>query len=439
MSARLSPLLASLLPALAIGSARAQEGSGHFHLVVPIAELNVPATADNFSPTLTPDELYMVFASNRPGGVGAFDLYETSRPDVLAPWAAPVLLGNGINTGDTEYEPCLSFDGLELYFVRARARAGISDIWVSQRAATNQPWGAPQALPAPVNQTFVTNEDPHLTENGLTLFFTSVASGSVAHVFTVTRTAVGQPWTNRQQFMPTNSPNYDHSAVPDANGTLVWFGSNRAAGTGSSDWYVTYLENTATQTWSVPLEIKELNSDGWESNGWHGGVTQSFYFSRGGNGSPAQLMRACSRYPVVWSPDRGATVADWRTTTQPVPRAVWNRVFDAPINQTLHLRWCLCEAPQNPTISIVLGGIGLVPGNPGFLVPRFDGEFLVFPLPLLNLGAYPIPVDRLNTLDLPIPNDPALVGNVLQVQSIYADLFAFTGVFSEPTGLRFAP
>jgi len=150
-------------------------------------------------------------------------------------------------------------------------------------------------------------------------------------------------------------------------------------------------------------------------------------------------MVACSRYPVVWSPDRGAMVHDTRTTAQPVPRDVWNRVWDAPINQTIHLRWCLCEAPVGPTISVVLGGIGLLPGNPGIQVPRFDGEFLTVPFPMVNFGAFAIPTDRLNHLDLPLPNDPAILGSIFQIQSIYADMAGFSGSFSEPTGLRFVP
>jgi hypothetical protein len=435
MSPRARFLFLSLAASLTAGASAAQEGSGHFKLVQPIVELNLPLTAENFSPTLTLDELTMVFASNRPGGLGGFDLYETTRADVVSPWGAPVPLA-GLNSAFDEYEPHLSFTGLELYLVSDRSgRIGAYDLWVSTRASVSQPWGAPQNLGVPVNGNGLTNEDPHLTEDGLTLFFTSVLPNSVAHIHTVTRTAIGQPWGNRQQFLPTSSPNYDHSPIPEANGNIVWFGSSRAAGTGSSDWYVTW-RLPGTTTWAVPVEIKELNTDGWESNGFRGGITQTFYFSRSGNGSTSQLMTGCSRFPLAFNPDRGPyDVLATHITLQPVPRTVWNRVGDAPIGQLTRLRWFLCEPPLNPTILVVLGGLGLLPS--GAVLPRFENEFLLLPVPLLTVGVFPIPADRVNRLDLAIPNDPALVGNVLQIQSIHIDVFGYSGAFSEPTGLHF--
>src|SRR5262245_60339170 len=127
----------------------------------PIPELN-PAGTSNFSPTVSTDELYMVFASRRPGGAGGYDLYDTSRPSVLAPWSPPVNLA-ALNSTSDDHEPNLSIDGLTLLFASARAGGiGRSDIYVSTRPTTAAPWGPPANLGAPINAPFSVNDDPYL-------------------------------------------------------------------------------------------------------------------------------------------------------------------------------------------------------------------------------------------------------------------------------------
>jgi hypothetical protein len=47
----------------------------------------------------------MVFASNRPGGSGVFDLYYSILRD--GEWSSPVNLGEPINSASDEYRPIL--------------------------------------------------------------------------------------------------------------------------------------------------------------------------------------------------------------------------------------------------------------------------------------------------------------------------------------------
>ena len=67
----------SLAIALAIAGTTTAQGE-YFVGEQPISELNQPGSS-NFSPTVSESELYMVFASDRPGGQGGYDLYETIR------------------------------------------------------------------------------------------------------------------------------------------------------------------------------------------------------------------------------------------------------------------------------------------------------------------------------------------------------------------------
>lgn len=98
--------------------------SGKFQSPVKLAAgINSPHyEADVF---VSPDESYLVFAANRPNGLGSGDLYVSFRnPD--GSWTASRSLGNAINTTTDDFCPYVSPDGKYLFY------ASKGDIyWVS--------------------------------------------------------------------------------------------------------------------------------------------------------------------------------------------------------------------------------------------------------------------------------------------------------------------
>ena len=62
--------------------------------------------------------------------------------------AAPV---TGLNSAATEGCPIESPDGTQLFVMSTRGAGGDQDIWVASRDDTDEPFGAPEELPAPVN------------------------------------------------------------------------------------------------------------------------------------------------------------------------------------------------------------------------------------------------------------------------------------------------
>src|SRR5215469_8910331 len=67
-------------------------------------------------------------------------------------WSEPVNLGPLINTAFNDQHPALSKDGLSLYISSNRPGGyGADDIWVSQRASVDDPWGPPQNLGPTIN------------------------------------------------------------------------------------------------------------------------------------------------------------------------------------------------------------------------------------------------------------------------------------------------
>ncbi len=81
-----------------------------------------------FDPFVSPDQSFLIFSSERPGGHGDSDLYISFRaPD--GSWIEPRNMGPGVNSERRDFTPMLSPDG-KFLFLTSR-RAGASDIyWV---------------------------------------------------------------------------------------------------------------------------------------------------------------------------------------------------------------------------------------------------------------------------------------------------------------------
>lgn len=80
------------------------------------------------------DGLSMFFQSNRPGGSGPSDLWVSTRKSTGDPWRPPENLGPPINTPAFEGGPRLSSDGKTLYFFSNRpGGSGGVDLYTSMR------------------------------------------------------------------------------------------------------------------------------------------------------------------------------------------------------------------------------------------------------------------------------------------------------------------
>jgi hypothetical protein len=100
-------------------------------------------------PNLSKDGLSLYFGSDRPGGLGSFDLWVARRACSDCPWEAPENLGPVVNTAASETGPGQSIDGHLLFFTSTRAGGqGLSDLYLSQRADAKDDfaWGPPVGL-----------------------------------------------------------------------------------------------------------------------------------------------------------------------------------------------------------------------------------------------------------------------------------------------------
>jgi len=129
----------------------------------------VNTAKDEYGASISVDGLTLYFNSDI--GRQWPDIYVTTRPTKNAPWGPPVSLGPKVNTPDGNGGPWISPNGLELYFWSYKSGGcGRCDIYVIKRATMDDPWGDPVNLGPVVNST---TEDisPCLSPDGLLLFF----------------------------------------------------------------------------------------------------------------------------------------------------------------------------------------------------------------------------------------------------------------------------
>lgn len=100
--------------------------NGRYRTAVPLdSSINTPGIESN--PWIAPDESYLIFFSDRPGGYGDVDLYISFRQG--SRWTRPLNLGSEVNGPSGEF--CPSVQGGYLYFSRTEQTDGkrTENIW----------------------------------------------------------------------------------------------------------------------------------------------------------------------------------------------------------------------------------------------------------------------------------------------------------------------
>ena len=130
--------------------------------------------------SLSPNNLELYFSDwrrNRADGLSTEDLWVRTRAKISDPWGESVKLGPPVNSAYGESYPCVSRDGLSLYFTSNRPGGlGGTDIWVTTRSSILAPWTQPINLGPPVNTSYQ-DGGPRLSEDGFTLYFYSTRPG----------------------------------------------------------------------------------------------------------------------------------------------------------------------------------------------------------------------------------------------------------------------
>jgi hypothetical protein len=114
----------------------------------------------------------LFFASNRPGGVGSFDIYMSEQlPD--GTWGVAILVPE-LSTPEAEPGISVRFDGLEAFLTRGMPP--VLNLWTSTRRTVFEPWSPPVALGPSVNSV-MSDEAPHISADRRVLYFESLRDG----------------------------------------------------------------------------------------------------------------------------------------------------------------------------------------------------------------------------------------------------------------------
>lgn len=185
------------------------------------------------SPHVTRDGLEMYFVSNRAGETGdtSDNIWVSRRLTTDTPWSEPVKLPAPINTTGPESFPCVSPDGLELYF-----SSGYDDLWVATRASKDDPWEEPTLVPAPIYGSFTVEYSLCLSADGLEMYFASDRPGGGSNptntdIFVATRATRDDPWGDPVKLGPNvNGPEYENTPFISADGLSLTFSRGYSKG-----------------------------------------------------------------------------------------------------------------------------------------------------------------------------------------------------------------
>ena len=251
----------------------------------------VNTTFNEQGPTLSNDERSLYFGSDRPGGIGGFDIWVSQRACKECAWETPENLGPAVNTTSDETGPGLSIDGHLLFFRSTRpGGAGLGDVFLSKRANPKDDfgWGVPVALGLDVNTAAAEAGAEFLqsAEDGAAnLYFNRAPPGGTADLYYAAITRGGETLGPAVLISELSDPiATDQGPTLRSDGREVFFFSTRPGGVGGADLW-TSTRRSVHDPWTPPVNVgAPLNSTAAEQQPSlsSGGLTLLFASSRAG-------------------------------------------------------------------------------------------------------------------------------------------------------------
>ena len=239
----------------------------------------------DFAPAISKKGLSLYIASNRPGGFGSHDIWVSQRATLDDPWGSPVNLGPNINTGSGDSTPNFSRDGHWMFFASNRPGGfGNYDIWASWRAHTDDDfgWQPPVNLGAGVNSAAL-EYTPHYFESedvGIPeLFFMSNRPGGLggSDIY-VSALASNDSFGQAVLVRELSGPQDDGGPSLRHDGREIFFESNRLGGLGGRDLWVSTRETTL-DAWTTPVNLMVVNSGSEEARSAMSSDGQTLFFA----------------------------------------------------------------------------------------------------------------------------------------------------------------
>jgi len=244
---------------------------------------DVNSTAVDGCPSQSPDGLSLYLASTRPGGHGGLDIWVASRQRPDDPWGAPQNLPAPINSAADDFCPTpLEADGL--LFVSRRTVEGVTcgmgDIYTSRRNPAHG-WSEPEHLscePAGPNSE-LDEQGPSYVQGQL--YFSRSSPTVLGELFVSGKH--GDGFGSARQIVELNDPTAnDIQPNVRKDGRELVFSSTRAGGFGGPDIWVT-TRSSVNDAWSVPVNLGPgVNTGYGESRPFLSSDAEQLLFGRAG-------------------------------------------------------------------------------------------------------------------------------------------------------------
>jgi Tol biopolymer transport system component len=154
----------------------------------------VNSSSTDWAPSISDDDLYMIFSSNRGGN---HELYATQRQSTSNNWDDPSLVAELTNQFDEEDDATLSEDLREMFFGKTR-------IFRTRRADLASPWGSRDVI---VPDDFDLVQGAELSRDNLRLYFNAGSPSS--DLYMMERATVTQALGPYVLIMPDPDPGGD--------------------------------------------------------------------------------------------------------------------------------------------------------------------------------------------------------------------------------------
>lgn len=222
-------------------------------------------TTEDDDPSATADLLELYFNSSRSGGIGATDIWFTTRPTRTSPWAAPQLVAN-INTASNEGPPEISPDGLTLMFSSDRGGgAGGHDIYVATRP--NRSTAFSNVTRISMLSSAQGEYAPFVQTGALRVVLTSSRNGTTGDdLWIATRVTSTDPWGNANLVTELSTSVKDANAWLSQDGLTIVFSSDRPGSTGEDLWRATRA--SMSLPFGTPVRLATLSSTGIDTDPW---------------------------------------------------------------------------------------------------------------------------------------------------------------------------
>jgi len=249
-----------------------------FNPPVRIAELDTPGYERD--PFLAPDELTIMFSTDRTGGVGGTDVWLAKRSTIGGTFGSPTVMPD-VNSSGGEGKLSMTSNALSVAVAsdRGGGQGGV-DVWLGTRASPSGSFTMSQTHVGAIN-TGSNEFDPLLSLDGLRLYFAPVVS-NVQQLAVSSRTSASGDFGAPTPLGSLNSGTGEADPALALADRLIVFSSNR---TGNGDIYYA-TRATPTDPFGAPAPVPDVNTGSGDGDPWVSPDGCRLYFASYIGGDP---------------------------------------------------------------------------------------------------------------------------------------------------------